>query len=198
MAVAYSTLLNGGTRYEPEVAAGVVTSTGHVVERYEPRVVGHVALNSSITSPIIEGLLGVVNDPTGTAYGAFQQYAHYDQASFVVGGKTGTASNQSGLEPNSWFIGFGPNPNPQLRGRLRHRPGRLRRQRGCAGGRPGVQLPGQQPCAAGGLPDGVEPADDHASGRQPAGRLRPPDDDHHHHDARRAERDSRQGWSMAP
>jgi penicillin-binding protein 2 len=112
MAVAYSTLLNGGTRYEPEVAAGVVTSTGHVVERYEPRVAGHVALNSSITNPIIEGLLGVVNDPTGTAYSAFQQYAHYDQASFVVGGKTGTASNSPGQEPNSWFIGFGPGANP--------------------------------------------------------------------------------------
>ena len=49
----------------------------------------------------------MVNDPTGTAYNTFQQYADYDRSSFTVGGKTGTASNQLGLEPNSWFVGFG-------------------------------------------------------------------------------------------
>jgi penicillin-binding protein 2 len=113
MATAYSTLLNGGTRYAPEVAAGIVDSSGKIVITYQPRAVGHIALNASITDPIIQGLLGVVNDSSGTAYPSFQQYAHYDQNSFVVGGKTGTASNQPGQEPNSWFVGFGPNPNPQ-------------------------------------------------------------------------------------
>ena len=28
-------------------------------------------------------------------------------------GQDGTASNQAGEEPNSWFVAFGPNPNPQ-------------------------------------------------------------------------------------
>jgi penicillin-binding protein 2 len=107
LATAYSTFLNGGTRYAPEVAAGLVTSSGQTIQKYEPRVVGHIDLNDSITQPIMEGLMGVVNDPTGTAYTTFQQYAHYDRSSFTVGGKTGTASNQQGLEPNSWFVGFG-------------------------------------------------------------------------------------------
>jgi penicillin-binding protein 2 len=112
MATAYSTLLNGGTRYAPQVVAGTVSANGTAVNEFQPKVTGHVALNDSITGPIIDGLLGVVNDPKGTAFGTFQQYARYDQRAFVVGGKTGTASNAPGLEPNSWFVGFGGGRNP--------------------------------------------------------------------------------------
>jgi penicillin-binding protein 2 len=112
MAVAYSTFLNGGTRYAPQVAAGIVSAEGKLLQTYQPRVTGHVNLTPAITQPILDGLFGVVNNKNGTAYPTFQQYAHYDQASFQVGGKTGTASNAPGLEPNSWFVGFGPGSNP--------------------------------------------------------------------------------------
>ena len=112
MAIAYSTFLNGGTRYAPEVAAGLVSPSGELIRQYQPKVTGHVALTPAISDPIMQGLIGVVNNSNGTAYGTFQQYAHYNQASFVVGGKTGTASNSPGQEPNSWFVGFGPGTNP--------------------------------------------------------------------------------------
>ena len=113
MAIAYSTFLNGGTRYAPEVAAGLVSSSGEMIRQYPPRVTGHVALTPAISDPILQGLLGVVQSPNGTAYETFKQYAHFNEATFSVGGKTGTASNARGQEPNSWFVGFGPNPNPQ-------------------------------------------------------------------------------------
>ena len=113
MADAYATLVNGGTHYAPEVAAGLATPAGKVILRYGSRVTGHVSLPSSVQAPIIQGLLGVVNNSKGTAYPSFQRYATYNQASFVVGGKTGTASNGPGQEPNSWFIGFGPWPHPK-------------------------------------------------------------------------------------
>ena len=113
MAIAYSTFLNGGTRYAPEVAAGLVSSSGELIRQYPPRVTGHVALTPAISDPILQGLLGVVQSPNGTAYETFKQYAHFNEATFSVGGKTGTASNSPGQEPNSWFVGFGPNPNPQ-------------------------------------------------------------------------------------
>ena len=113
MAIAYSTFLNGGTRYAPEVAAGLVSSSGELIRQYPPRVTGHVALTPAISDPILQGLLGVVQSPNGTAYETFKQYAHFNEATFSVGGKTGTASNARGQEPNSWFVGFGPNPNPQ-------------------------------------------------------------------------------------
>jgi len=111
MATAYSTFINGGTRYAPQVAAGVVSPSGTLIHQYQPRVVNHVSLPASTLQPILQGLLGVVNNKSGTAYATFQQYAHFDMNAFQVGGKTGTASNAPGLEPNSWFVGFGPVPN---------------------------------------------------------------------------------------
>jgi len=113
MADAYATLVNGGTHYAPQVAAGLATNSGKVIYRYGPRVTGHISLPSSVQSPIVQGLIGVVNNPKGTAYSSFQRYATYNQQAFVVGGKTGTATNASGLEPDSWFIGFGPWPHPK-------------------------------------------------------------------------------------
>jgi penicillin-binding protein 2 len=67
LANAYATFANGGTRYEPEVAAAVINPHGKIVERYAPRVLGHVSLPPSVRNPILAGLTGVVEDPSGTA-----------------------------------------------------------------------------------------------------------------------------------
>jgi penicillin-binding protein 2 len=113
-AVAYATFANGGTRYAPEVAAGVVSPTGKVVKRFAPRVTGHVSLPPSVYQPILAGLQGAISNsdgtnPTGTAYQVFQGFP---LNSFPLAGKTGTAS-VTGEEPTSWFVAFGPLPDPQ-------------------------------------------------------------------------------------
>jgi penicillin-binding protein 2 len=111
-AVAYATFANRGTRYAPEVAAGVVSPTGKVVKRFAPRVTGHVSLPPSVYQPILAGLQGVISsatNPTGTAYQVFQGFP---LNSFPLAGKTGTAS-VTGEEPTSWFVAFGPLPDPQ-------------------------------------------------------------------------------------
>jgi len=113
LANAYATFANGGTRYQPEVAAGVVSPNGTVLQRYAPRGLGAIPLSPQIRTPILQGLIGVVNDPSGTAYDTFRAYATYDRSKFVVAGKTGTASNQAGQEPNSWFVGFAPANHPR-------------------------------------------------------------------------------------
>ncbi|MGC2168689.1 MAG: penicillin-binding protein 2 [Acidimicrobiales bacterium] len=113
LADAYATFANGGTRYAPEVAAAVVNPHGQVVVRYTPRVLGHVNLPASVRDPILQGLEGVVNDPSGTAYPPFHQYANFNLSSYEIAGKTGTASNGLNEEPNSWFVGFGPVGHPQ-------------------------------------------------------------------------------------
>ena len=68
LANAYATFANGGTRYAPEVAAAIVNPHGKVVIRYTPRVLGHVSLPASVRDPILQGLSGVVNSPSGTGY----------------------------------------------------------------------------------------------------------------------------------
>lgn len=113
LANAYATFANGGTRYEPEVAAAIVNPHGKVVIRYRPRVLGHVHLPPSIRNPILQGLEGVVNNPRGTGYGTFHAVANFNLQHFVIAGKTGTASNAPGLEPNSLFVGFGPVAHPR-------------------------------------------------------------------------------------
>ncbi len=113
LATAYATFANGGTRYQPEVAARIVRPDGTVQVRYSPRSLGTVPLPPAVRNPILQGLIGVVNDPSGTAYGTFHSYSTYDESKFVVAGKTGTASNQPGQEPNSWFVGFAPANAPR-------------------------------------------------------------------------------------
>lgn len=113
MAQAYATFANGGTRYAPEVAAAVVSPTGKVLERYRPRVLGHVSLPPSVRNPILQGLTGVIADPRGTAYYTFHSILNFSLASFPLAGKTGTASNAPTLAPNSWFVGFGPTNHPR-------------------------------------------------------------------------------------
>ncbi|HVT42204.1 MAG TPA: penicillin-binding transpeptidase domain-containing protein, partial [Acidimicrobiales bacterium] len=110
-AVAYSTFANGGKRFAPEVASEIVDPiTGKVVKKIEPDQTGTVAISPANYSAMLQGFEGVVSNPHGTAYADFQGFP----ASWNLAGKTGTASNQPGQEPNSWFVAFGPNPNPNF------------------------------------------------------------------------------------
>ncbi|HWF22093.1 MAG TPA: penicillin-binding transpeptidase domain-containing protein, partial [Acidimicrobiales bacterium] len=116
-AVAYSTFANwangSGTRYAPEVAAGVVSPDGKVVSTVAPKVTGHVDISPANYQAMVTGFEGVITTGTGS-----QVFAGWDQAAFTLGGKTGTASvgldaHGNPQEPTSWFVAFGPNPNPQ-------------------------------------------------------------------------------------
>ncbi len=116
MADAYSTFANwspttqSGTRYAPEVANEIVDPlTGKAVKTIAPKVTGHVAISPTNYQAMLAGFEGVIANPSGTGYGAFQGFP----SNWNLAGKTGTASNQKGEEPNSWFVAFGPNPNPQ-------------------------------------------------------------------------------------
>ena len=113
VADAYATFANGGTRYAPQVAAAILSPHGRVIERYAPRVLGHVYLTPSQRAPLLRGFTGVVENPAGTAYSTFHSIANFSLSRFPIAGKTGTASNAPGLEPNSWFVGFGPVAKPQ-------------------------------------------------------------------------------------
>jgi len=106
-AVAYATFANQGTRYVPQVAAGIVNQEGQLIKRFTPQVAGHVNLPNSIYQPILQGLQGVVTGG-GTASATFQADAHFSPSQFPIAGKTGTADIGLGKEPNAWFVGFGP------------------------------------------------------------------------------------------
>ena len=113
-AEAYSTFANGGTRYAPQVASQIVDPvTGKVIKKLDPQVTGKVPISPTTYSALLAGFEGVISSKNGTAFQDFQGFP----ASWNLAGKTGTASNLGPngqpLEPNSWFVAFGPNPNPQ-------------------------------------------------------------------------------------
>jgi penicillin-binding protein 2 len=108
-AEAYATFANGGTRYQPEIAAGFVTPGGKVVKAVKPIVTGHVDLSASDRAAMLAGYEGVVSDPNGTATSVF---AGFPMNQMQLAGKTGTAS-QNGEVPTAWFVGWGPVSDPQ-------------------------------------------------------------------------------------
>jgi penicillin-binding protein 2 len=107
-AVAYATFANGGTRYQPQVAAAIISTTGQIVKKFVPKVTGTVSLPPSTYQPMLAGFEGVVANLGGTANAAFTEYAKFPMASYPIAGKTGTADVGLTKEPNSWFVGFGP------------------------------------------------------------------------------------------
>jgi len=112
-AVAYATFANGGTRYVPEIGAGLVNAQGKVVQTFAPKVApggdAHVTYATADYQAMLQGFEGAVQNPKGTAYGAFQGFP---LSTFPLAGKTGTATTNE-QQPNSWFVGWGPLPNPQ-------------------------------------------------------------------------------------
>jgi penicillin-binding protein 2 len=109
MANAYATFANGGTRYVPRIAEGIVNDQGKLIKYFPPKVAGHVYLPPADRATILAGFEGVISNPLGTAYYTFQGWP---ESTYTLAGKTGTASVQ-GQNPNSWFVAFGPEPHPK-------------------------------------------------------------------------------------
>src|SRR4051794_20820250 len=107
LANAYDTLGNGGTVWQPKVAARVLDRTGKVVVEFQPKQNGHVDLPSSVRDPILSRLKGVTADKKGTGYLAFNGFT-----AFPVAAKTGTAQ-VTGKEDTAVFAAFGPADSPQ-------------------------------------------------------------------------------------
>ena len=110
MAVAYSSLVNGGRVIEPRIVSRVERSVldgkPEVVEKFQPVVRNEIGLDDTETSVIRAGMQAVVT--SGTARDAFAGF------NVSVGGKTGTAQvgEEEGLS-NAWFISYAPVTDPQ-------------------------------------------------------------------------------------
>lgn len=108
MAAAYSSLINGGSYYEPHVVRRVLNDQGAVVQKSSPKLVRET-VSESTSRFINDALYQTVSGVGGTAGAAAV-------AGYQVAGKTGTAQKQPREEKNYLvsFIGYAPAYDPQV------------------------------------------------------------------------------------
>ena len=121
LATAYAAIANGGTLYVPQIVERISAPDGTVLEELEPRVRRRVHVQPEHLAYVIDGLYGVVNDQSGTAYSARVD------GGVPIAGKTGTAQlsqrARHDVDPDralyfnrahAWFAGFAPVEEPEL------------------------------------------------------------------------------------
>jgi penicillin-binding protein 2 len=107
MATVYAALANGGTLWQPQVAAGYRAADGTTTP-IAPRRVGTVPLRRDVGA-YVRAALGDVTRPGGSAGTAF---AGFPQDRYPVAGKTGTGE-VFGKKATAWFVGYGPTTRPR-------------------------------------------------------------------------------------
>ena len=140
-AVAYATFANGGTRYVPEIAAGLVDAHGKVGKTFAPKVAGHIRL---LARRLPGHPLGV-RGSGAELQGHRQRRLHRLPAVHVPpGGQDGDGHDQRAAA-QLVVRGLGAGPEPQVPDRGGG-PGRwLRLPGGGPRGAPGIRLPGGAP-----------------------------------------------------
>lgn len=122
LAMAYAAVANGGTLYVPQLVERVASPDGSVIEEFTPRVRRRLHVSREHLTYVVDGLYGVVNDPSGTAYDA------HVPGGVPAAGKTGTAqvSGHTAREDedprqtwyfnrsHAWFAGFAPAGDPEV------------------------------------------------------------------------------------
>ena len=118
LVMAYASLANGGTVYQPFFIERVETADGKLVKQFSPRVRGSLPLAIERITYLKECLFKVVNSPSGT--GTRARISGSD-----VCGKTGTAQvinlgrdsrspRDSDLQDHAWFVAFAPKDDPRI------------------------------------------------------------------------------------
>lgn len=102
-----STVINGGTLYQPQIVREIRNPDGSIVKKISPHVIRRVPVTSAALAAVREGMARVT-DPGGTAYGLA-----IDGLKFS--GKTGTAETAGGNGPNTtWFVAWAPSAHPTI------------------------------------------------------------------------------------
>ncbi|WP_124066579.1 penicillin-binding protein 2 [Clostridium sp. E02] len=108
MAAAYSSVINGGSYYEPHVVKQILNEQGSVVKKMEPVLVRET-VSESTSKFINEALFKTVNAKGGTGGAARVE-------GYKIAGKTGTAEKIPRDKTNYLvsFCGYAPSDNPQV------------------------------------------------------------------------------------
>ncbi len=109
LANSYATFANGGTVFSPRVAARVLEANGRTLRELKPSSLSSVAMDPAHRLAVLQGLVGAVAQPDGTAAGAF---AGFPLDVLPVAGKTGTAEVNR-KQDTALFAAFAPVAAPE-------------------------------------------------------------------------------------
>jgi penicillin-binding protein 2 len=119
LALAYGSLGNGGTVYEPRILRKVTDAEGRLIEETKPIARSNLAVSDEHIQILQKALEGVVNEPGGTG-------RRSRLPGIRVAGKTGTAQvardsvvRAMGRVPykyrdNAWFVAYAPAKDPEI------------------------------------------------------------------------------------
>jgi len=107
MAVAYSTVANGGRVVRPRLGQRIEDSGGRALQQLETPSPRRVKIKPEHRQAIMEGLRGAASAPGGTSTPVFKGFP------VPVAGKTGTAEKGAGRADQSWYVALAPYPNPK-------------------------------------------------------------------------------------
>ncbi|MCX7966805.1 MAG: penicillin-binding protein 2 [Syntrophorhabdaceae bacterium] len=106
-----SFVANEGVNYRPQIVKKIVSPEGKVVKTFEPVINASINLKKDTVRIVKEGMRGVVNEGSGTAYGSRIQHVS-------MSGKTGTAQSVGekgkNLGDHAWFIAYAPSEEPSI------------------------------------------------------------------------------------
>ena len=108
MANVASTVINGGTLYQPQVVREIRSPKGELIKDFPPAAIRQVPVTPESLEAVREGM-AKVTDAGGTAYGLKIKGLPFS-------GKTGTAeTGENGSGANTtWFIAWAPSDHPKL------------------------------------------------------------------------------------
>lgn len=103
-----STVINGGTLYQPEVLHQIRAPDGAVIKTFRPQVIRHVPATPRALAYVRQGM-AEVTESFGTAYGLAIPGLKFS-------GKTGTAeTGVAGSGANTtWFVAWAPTAHPKI------------------------------------------------------------------------------------
>jgi penicillin-binding protein 2 len=107
MAVAYSTIANGGRVVTPHVGLRVEDTQGRVLQNIDPRPRRRLDISETTRTAIMSGLRAAANDPGGTSAPVFDGFP------ITIAGKTGTAE-RGAQGDQSWYVAVAPYDDPRI------------------------------------------------------------------------------------